>query len=153
MEFKLANNQDMEQVYELVQETIKIVYPKYYLKEIIEMFCEYHSHENVLKDIKDLNTYILMDNNELIGTGTKKENHITRVYILPKYQNKGYGTFVMTQLEEMIKERYDYVVIDASLPACRLYSHLGYQTVDHGIWECKNGVIQVYEIMNKQLNN
>ncbi len=59
----------------------------------------------------------------------------------------------MNQLEEMIKEKYDYVDIDASLPACRLYSRLGYQTVDHGIWECKNGVIQVYEIMKKQLIN
>lgn len=47
----------------------------------------------------------------------------------------------MNQLEEMIKEKYDYVDIDASLPACRLYTHLGYQTVDHGIWECKNGVV------------
>ena len=57
----------------------------------------------------------------------------------------------MNQLEEKIKEKYDYVDIDASLPACRLYSHLGYQTVEHGIWECRNGVIQVYEIMKKQL--
>lgn len=56
----------------------------------------------------------------------------------------------MNRLETMIKEKYDYLDIDASLPACRLYSHLGYQTIDHGIWECKNDVIQVYEIMKKQ---
>lgn len=66
---------------------------------------------------------------------------------------RGYGTFIMNQLEGMIKERDDYVDIDASLPACRFYTHLGYQTVDHGIWEFKNGVIQVYEIMKKQLIN
>lgn len=153
MEFKLAKNKDMEQVYELVQKTIKAVYPKYYLKEIVEMFCEYHSRENVLRDIEDLNTYILLEDNEIIGTGTKKENHITRVYVLLEFQKKGYGTFIMKQLEDMIKERYDYADIDASLPACRLYAHLGYQTVDHGIWECKNDVIQVYEIMKKQLVN
>lgn len=153
MEFKLANNQDMELIYELVQETIKAVYPKYYLKEIVEMFCEYHSRENVLKDIEDLNTYILLENNEIIGTGTKKANHITRVYVLPEFQKKGYGTFIMKQLEAIIKERYDYSNIDASLPACNLYAHLGYQTIDHGIWECKNDVIQVYEIMKKQLTD
>ncbi len=151
MEFKIARNQDMEQVYALVQETIKMVYPKYYLKEIVDMFCEYHSRKNILTDIEAENTYILMENKEVIGTGTKKENHITRVYVLPKFQKKGYGTFIMNQLESMIKERYDYADIDASLPACNLYAHLGYQTVDHGIWECKNGVIQVYEIMKKQL--
>lgn len=56
----------------------------------------------------------------------------------------------MNRLEEIIAEKYDCAEIDASLPACRLYAHLGYQTIDHGIWECKNGVIQVYEIMRKQ---
>lgn len=151
MEFKLAKNQDMEQVYELVQETIKTVYPRYYLKEIVEMFCEYHSRKNILRDIEDLNTYILLENNKIIGTGTKKENHITRVYVSPEFQKRGYGTFIMQQLEETIKEQYDYADIDASLPACNLYMHLGYQTVDHGILECENNVIQVYEIMKKQL--
>lgn len=151
MEFKLAEKCDAEKVYALVQETIKAVYPKYYLKEIADMFCEFHSRENIVKDIEEGNTYILLENGEIIGTGTKKENHITRVYVLPGYQKRGYGTFIMKRLEEMIKEKYDCVDIDASLPACRLYSSLGYQTVDHGIWECKNGVIQVYEIMKKQL--
>lgn len=149
MEFKLAKKCDAEKVYALVQETIKVVYPKYYLKEIVDMFCEFHSRENIIKDIEAGNTYILVENEEIIGTGTKNGNHITRVYVLPRYQKRGYGTYIMNQLEEMIKEKYDYVDIDASLPACRLYTHLGYQTVDHGIWECKDGVIQVYEIMKK----
>lgn len=151
MEFKLAEKSVAEKVYALVQDTIKAVYPKYYLKEIVDMFCEFHSRENMIKDIEAGNTYILAENEEIIGTGTKHENHITRVYVLPGYQKKGYGTFIMNRLEEMIKEKYGYVDIDASLPACRLYSHLGYKTADHGILECKNGVIQVYEIMKKQL--
>lgn len=153
MELMLAENRDAQQVYVLVQETIKVVYPKYYLKEIVDMFCEFHSRENIIKDIEAGNTYILMENEAIIGTGTKKENHISRVYVLPQYQKKGYGTFIMDQLEGMIRGKYDRVDIDASLPACRLYSHLGYQTVDHEIWECKNGVILIYEIMNKQLIN
>lgn len=151
MEFLLAKKQDAEQVYKLVQETIRTVYPKYYLKEIVDMFCEFHSRENILKDIEAGNTYILSENEKIIGTGTKKENHITRVYVLPEFQQKGYGSFIMGQLEDKVKEQYDYADIDASLPACKLYAKLGYQTVDHGIWECKNGVIQVYEIMKKQL--
>ncbi len=151
MEFKLAKICDAEKVYALVQETIKAVYPKYYLKEIVDMFCEFHSQENIIQDIEVGNTYILVENEEIIGTGTRNENHITRVYVLPAHQKKGLGTFIMNQLEEMISKKYDCIDIDASLPACRLYSRLGYKTVDHGIWECKNGVIQVYEIMKKQL--
>ena len=151
MEFLLAKEQDTEQVYALVQETIRAVYPKYYLKEIVDMFCEFHSRENILKDIDAGNTYILTENSRIIGTGTVKENHITRVYVLPEFQKKGYGTFIMNRLEDRIKEQYEFAEIDASLPACKLYAKLGYLTVDHGIWECENSVIQVYEIMKKQL--
>ncbi len=153
MECKLANQQNTQTVYELVQETIKTVYPKYYLPEIVDMFCEYHNRDNIAKDIEAHNTYILFVNGEIVGTGTKNENHILRVYVLPKYQKKGYGTFIMKHLEEIIKEQYDYADIDASLPACSLYAHLGYQTVDHGIWNCEHDVIQVYEIMQKQFPN
>lgn len=152
MDFQLANKNNLEQVYELVQETIQSVYPKYYLPEIVDMFSEYHCKEHVLQDILARNTYILLQGDTLVGTGTIQENHITRVYVLPRFQGKGYGTYIMNRLEELIKEHYDTIDIDASLPACRLYQRLGYQTVDHGIWECKNGVIQVYEIMKKKLN-
>ena len=152
MDFQLANKNNLEQVYELVQETIQVVYPKYYLPEIVDMFREYHSREHVLQDITARNTYILWVGDTIVGTGTIQENHITRVYVLPRFQGKGCGTYIMKQLEERIRKNYDTVDIDASLPACRLYQRLGYATVDHGIWECKNGVIQVYEIMKKELN-
>ena len=152
MDFQLANKNNLEQVYELVQETIQMVYPKYYLPEIVDMFREYHSRDHVLQDITARNTYILWVGDTIVGTGTTQENHITRVYVRPKFQGKGYGTYIMKRLEERIRKNYDTVDIDASLPACRLYQRLGYATVDHGIWECKNGVVQVYEIMKKELN-
>ena len=62
MEFMLAENRDAEQVYVLVQETIGEVYPKYYLKEVVDMFCGFHSRNNILKDIEAGNTYILVEN-------------------------------------------------------------------------------------------
>lgn len=36
MEFKMATKKDAEQIYELVQETIRVVYPKYYLNFVSE---------------------------------------------------------------------------------------------------------------------
>ena len=119
MEFKLANKNNLEQIYVLVQETIKSVYPKYYLPEIVEMFSEYHCKEHVLQDILARNTYILLREDTIVGTGTIQENHITRVYVRPKFQGKGYGTYIMKQLEELISKNYDTIDIDASLPACR----------------------------------
>lgn len=79
MELMSAKNHDAQQVYALVQETIKAVYPKYYLKEIVDMFCEFHSLNNILKDIETGNTYILIENEEIIGTEQRMKT------ILPEF--------------------------------------------------------------------
>lgn len=151
MDYRLAKPEDAKTIYEIVQDTIKKIYPKYYLPEIVDRFCTYHNQENIGEDIVHENTYVLFENGTIIGTGTMHGNHITRVYVLPEFQGNGFGTFIMQQLETAIAKQYDKAEIDASLPACRLYYNLGYTTTDHGIWECANGVIQVYEIMEKNL--
>lgn len=150
MEYRLAKLEDTKEIYEIVQYTIKKVYPKYYLPQIVDMFCEFHNKENIGKDIENGNTYVLLDNDKIIGTGTRQENHITRVYVLPDFQGRGFGTFIMDRLEAEIRKQYNAAEIDASLPACRLYYERGYKTTDHGIWECADDVIQVYEIMEKK---
>ena len=86
MQYRLAKQEDANAIYEIVQDTIKRVYPKYYLPEIVDMFCEYHNEKNISEDIKSGITYVLLENNKIIGTGTIKENHITRVYVLPDFQ-------------------------------------------------------------------
>ena len=151
MECRSAKPEDAKEIYEIVQDTIKKIYPKYYLPEIVDMFCELHNEDNIGADIENGNVYVILENNKIIGTGTIKENYITRVYVLPEFQGGGFGTFIMNQLEEKIAKQYDKAELDASLPACRLYYNLGYKTIDHGILECAGGVILVYEIMEKKL--
>ena len=149
--FILADKEDAQQIYELVQRTIKTVYPKYYLPEIVDMFSEYHNIQKIAADIEAQITYKLLIDDKLIATGTIEKNHINRVYVLPEYQRMGYGSFIMQELEKLIAKKYEKTSIDASLPACKLYEKLGYITCEHGMWECANGVIQIYEIMEKTL--
>ena len=151
MEYKKATLQESESIYKLVQDTIKIVYPKYYPKEVVDFFCEHHSLENILRDIENGVVGVLIDNDRMVGTGCYQDNHITRVYVLPEFQGRGYGTFIMEQLEDIIAGEYDKVYLDASLPACHLYEKRGYQTIRHDRWDVENGVVLVYEIMEKEL--
>ena len=88
MEYRLAKQNELDAIYDLVQSTIKEIYPKYYLKEIVDMFCNFHNRENIFKDINDGNTYVLLENGIIIGTGTIRENHITRVYVHPSKQGR-----------------------------------------------------------------
>lgn len=151
MEYILAQKNDLKIVFDIVQKTIKSIYPKYYPQEVVKFFCELYSLENIEKDICGGSVGLLKDGDRFVGTGCYKENHITRVYVLPEFQGKGYGTYIMNCLEEEISEIHKKAYLDASLPASHLYEKRGYVTIEHRKWEVDNGAILVYEVMEKEL--
>ncbi len=138
------------EIHSIVQKTIKTVYPKYYPSEVVSFFCSLHAAGNIEKDIKNRQVYVLYHDNVMVGTGSITENHITRVYVLMQYQGRGYGTFIIKQLETEIQKNYDCAFLDASLPAVMLYEKLGYKTVSHQKYDLNNGVVLIYEIMKKE---
>ena len=151
MEYKKATDKNINSIYEVVQKTIRTIYPKYYPGEVVDFFCELHSRENIVRDIESGNVGILVVQDQIVGTGSRDKNHITRVYVLPEFQGKGYGSFIMQCLENEIASEYHTVLLDASLPAAHLYEQRGYCTVKHEKWNVKNGVVLVYEVMEKRL--
>lgn len=151
MKYIKAVTADIDIIYNLVQETIKTIYPKYYPSEVVEFFCNLHCKENIEQDIKDGHVGILIDDDNIVGTGSYVENDITRVYVKPKYQGQGYGSYIIQYLEDEITKNYTEAYLDASLPACSIYEHRGYETIRHDKWECENGIILVYEIMEKKV--
>ena len=86
----------------------------------------------------------------MAGTGSRADNHITRVYVLPEYEGKGFGSFIMDQLESEILEEYDFCDLDSSLPAAMFYEYRGYHTVEHRKHEIEDGEVRIYEIMKKE---
>lgn len=151
MEYIKATENDVDQITALVQETIKTIYPKYYPKEVVALFGQLHCLENIRKDVEAGRVGILKAENEIVGTGCYQENHITRVFVKPSAQRQGYGSYIMQCLEDEIALQYETVNLEASLPACCLYEKRGYKTVKHDRWNVENGVVLVYEIMEKRL--
>lgn len=151
MEYIKAADENRDIIFDIVQTTVRTVYPKYYPKEVVDFFCEHHSRENIAKDIKNGNAGILMVDSQIIGTGCRVDNHITRVYVLPEFQGRGYGSFIMQCLEDEISVRHHTVELDASLPASHLYEQRGYCTIKHEKLPVKNGAVLVYEVMEKTL--
>ena len=151
MKYIPATQEHTEQIVKLVQDTIKAIYPNYYPQEVVDFFCEHHCRENIVRDINCGNVGVLVVDHQVVGTGSHEENHITRVYVSPEYQGKGYGSFIIGELENVIRSSYDKVCLDASLPASHLYEKLGYQTIRHGREQVEHGVVLVYEVMEKRL--
>ena len=153
MTFESAEEKDLQDIYNVVQHTVKTIYPKYYPAEVVIFFCELHSREAILQDIRKRHVSVLKAEGKIVGTGCFIENHITRVYVLPAYQNKGYGTFIMKSMEAEIGYKHEKVYLEASLPAAELYEKLGYATVRHDRCFLENEVVLAYEIMEKKLCN
>ncbi len=152
MEYIKATTDNIDCIFEIVQNTVIAIYPKYYPGEVVDFFCALHNRENIARDVENGNVGILLsDDKKIIGTGSHEGNHITRVYVLPEFQGMGYGSYIMQSLEEEIGANYHTVQLDASLPASMLYEHRGYRTIKHEKWAVENDVILVYEIMEKCL--
>ena len=151
MKYIKAEEKHAQRIFEIVQTSIKAVYPRYYPQAVVDMFCELHSIENINADIKNGDVWILSDGNRIFGTGCFKGYHMTRVYVAPEYQGMGYGSAIMQNLEEEIAEQYDFAELDASLPACVMYEKRGYKTVKHKSISVKDDAVIVYEIMRKEL--
>lgn len=152
MEYITASADMAEEIQEVLHTTIKTIYPKYYPQEVVEFFCRHHSKEHILEGIASGNMGVLTEDGVIVGTGCFDNNHITGVYVLPHYQKRGYGSYIMECLEKEIAQRSDVSVLDASLPGVCLYEHRGYRTAGHGIYDLENGAKLVYEIMEKKLS-
>lgn len=151
MKLITATEKDTNQIYELVQKTINEIYPKYYPLDVVRFFANHHRRENILNDIKSGNVYILLKENDLVGTGTINSNHITRLFVLPEYQGGGYGSYIMQCFEDIISQNYHSVLLDSSLPASQFYENRNYSTITHENIRFENGCVLVYEIMEKKL--
>lgn len=153
MEIRKAEAKDLESITNIVQQTIHQIYPRYYSGEVVSFFSDLHQAGHIMADIEKGCVWILHMDGQAVGTGTLMENHITRVFVLPEYQKKGYGSRIMEALENLASEQYRSICLDASLPAASFYAGRGYQTVAHGNVTVAQDKVLIYEIMKKQLRN
>ena len=149
IEYRKAVAREAQIVCNIVQGTQTEIYPHFYTQAVVDFFGRLHSIDNIEKDIKDGRIDILSVDGKIIGTGSRTDNHITRVYVLPEYEGKGYGSVIMEYLENDIFSEYEECVLDASLPATMFYEHRGYRTVEHKKHDIGEGEVMIYEIMRK----
>lgn len=151
IELKLADCP--EQVSAIVRETIQKVYPHYYPSGAVQFFLDLHSEARIKEVMSYEEIYLAMVQENIIGTGSIRKNEICRLFILPEYQGKGYGSRLMDLLEAWIFENYPKVHIDASFPAESMYLRRGYQIISYEKMETENGDFLCYHTMEKEQAN
>lgn len=152
MNYRIVLLEEADKIYDIVQQTIKNIYPKYYPAEVVDFFVNHHNIDAIKLDIQNGNVSALIVDDVIVGTGSFVDNHITRVYVLPEYQGRGYGKFIMSSIEREIAKKHTKVFLDASLPAAHIYEKLGYKTIKHEKYSDVNGCVLAYEVMEKKLH-
>ena len=148
---RLAKAEDLETVLQITRDTISKVYPKYYSKGVVDFFLEHHKQDHISEDIANERVWLMEDGGCFVGTVTIKENEVNRLFVLPEYQSRGFGSQLMDFAEEKITENYSQIHLDSSLAAKAMYLKRGYKETETCQIETNNGDILVYDEMEKSV--
>jgi len=146
----VAQPSDFNTVRRIVETTINRIYPLYYPNDVVRFFLDHHAPESILADINAGCVYIFDADSVVIGTGTIHGREIARVFVLPEYQGRGYGSAIMKTLEEMVFRTHQIVRLDSSLPAFDMYLKRGYKARSWHTIVTPGGQVLCYHQMEKE---
>lgn len=152
MSIRQAVLSDLHTVRHISATTIAEVYPHYYPKGAVDFFLKHPNEANIQKDMEREFVFLCYDSlQNAVGTITIKGNEICRLFVLPPYQGQGFGTEMLDFAEKKISGQYLKIVLDASLPAKKIYLRRGYKEIDfHMILTGENDFL-CYDVMEKQI--
>ncbi|WP_243127570.1 GNAT family N-acetyltransferase [Schaedlerella arabinosiphila] len=136
-------------VAEIVEKTIRAVYPHYYPSGAVWFFLDLHNEQRIREAFAREDIYFAAVQGEIVGTGSIRGNEICRLFILPEYQAKGYGSRLMDLLEDTVFQQYQAVHIDASFPAESMYLKRGYRIKTYEKIKTEGGDYLCYHTMEK----
>lgn len=141
---------ESDKITELVRETIKAVYPKYYPAGAVEFFLAHHKPEKIASDIEAGKVYVILQDGVIVGTVTIDGNDIARLFVEPTKQGNGYGGKLIDFAENMIFGYSETVRLDSSLPAKSIYIKRGYKEKEYCKIFTDNGDYLCYDIMERE---
>lgn len=151
MSIKQAVRSDLRTIRNISEITISEIYPHYYPKGAVDFFLEHHSDDSILNDIENNRCFLCLDASQnAVGTVTIKANEICRLFVHPTCQRMGYGKELLDFAEEAILEQYSNVIVDASLPAKKIYIKRGYINIDFNIIRTGNNDFLCYDVLEKR---
>lgn len=141
---------EIDIIAELVSETIKTVYTKYYPAGAVEFFLAHHKPEKIASDIEAGKVYVMAADGVIVGTVTIDGNDIARLFVKPSEQGKGHGGRLLDFAENMIFGYSKTVRLDSSLPAKPIYIKRGYKEKEYCKILTDSGDYLCYDVMERE---
>ena len=140
-------------VAKIAGKTIRAVYPHYYPSGAVQFFLDLHNEQKIREALDREEVYFAAVQGKIVGTGSVRGDEVCRLFILPEYQAKGYGSKLMDLLEAMVFRKYQAVHIDASFPAESMYLKRGYRIKTYEKIETEGGDYLCYHTMVLEKHN
>lgn len=103
---------------------------KDYPREVIEHMYDYFSPGNLVEISARRRMYVFVQNNEIQGTGSLRDNNVRSVFVNPDFHNLGIGRELMKHLEKLVKRNgYRTIELFSSVTAFEFYRKLGYKKI------------------------
>ncbi len=142
MEIHPFDKRFAKQVSALIRNTLREINSKDYSKEIIEKMCSRFSEENIINKASNRKMVVMMENEEVIGTASLKDNIILTVFVGVNAQGKGIGTKLMSYLEAMARKKgCKKVLLPSSITSVSFYERLGYKIIGEDINDFGKNII------------
>ena len=139
MKIQKARLEDAKEISELKKNTIEKINKEYNRKQIAVLKKDY-SVKNIIKDIEERKMFCLINNNEILGIVSLKENGIGGLFIRSDLIRKGFGKKLLSFIENYAKKKSINKVWLYSTPyALGFYKKLGYKIIEKGT-RIHNGV-------------
>lgn len=143
---------DIQTVCRIIHETIDAIYTPIYPPKTVEFFKNFHAVESVTERSKKGHVLVVEEDGIIIGTAASLKNRIFGMFVLPKYQGKGYGRDLMDALEAQIKaDGYADAVLSMSLPSEGFYKRRGYVEFEEYARDVGGGETLVFSDAKKRL--
>lgn len=141
-----AQRHDAEEVCSIVRSTILQVYPHWYSQKIVDQFIEWNSMQSILSDIDRGGVWLIRCGESAVGTVTVRSDLLSRLYVLPLYQGRGFGSSLLAFAESRIAQLYRKAWLEASAPSEQFYLHRGYEYVRERSLPVGDNVLVWYEM-------
>ena len=143
---------DLEDVWALVQYTIGVSYRPDYSPEAIRFFQQYHPREKILDDAANGTILVAEHEREIVGTGTIRDAHIRRVFILPSHQGQGTGSLIANELEaRAVRNGWTTVDLSSAIGSRTFWEWRGFSISEEHFRPVDNNLVIHYYTMTKDL--
>jgi N-acetylglutamate synthase-like GNAT family acetyltransferase len=127
-----AKDKDVIKISNLIKKTLNEVNSKDYPEEIIHFMCKFYSSRNIIKKLSTHMIYVVVKDNNILGTVSLKDNEISSFFIDPKFQYRGIGTKLMAYVELVAKKNgHNSICLSSSTTAYTFYKKLDYKKIEN----------------------